>query len=201
MKLPGAGGQQKQDFLYNADTLLTGSTAQLALGRSQSRSVLLLQNTSQSNSMYVEIGFGTAHATLSGNSVSSVTIDNAGFNYTKPPVIRFLGGGGPTPFLGLNQPNGLAPTNPATGVAVLSGSSISSVVIENGGSGYLIAPYVQIIGSDLDPYGCATPSSSSGMVLPAAMTAPIAFNGVGCPTDPVAVTGTSGDRLLVRWMD
>ena len=158
--------------------------------------------------MYVEIGCGRAHATLSSGAVSTVTVDNAGFGFTNPPLVRFLGGGtggqffGSNPnYLGLNQSGGPAPSNAAVAHATLSANAISTIVVDNGGSGYVKAPYVLLINSDLDPYGASIPSLGSGLVLPANMTAPLQFNGTFCPTEPIAVIGTASDVLFCGWAD
>lgn len=183
---------------------MTGS-AQLVMAQSQARSVLILQNTGV-NAMRVEIGSARAHCAITSGAVTSVTVDNAGFNFTKPPVVQFMGGGAPeaggignSSYGGLSQPNGVAPSNFAQGHAVLSGSTLGSIVIDNPGSGYVRAPFVFIYNSDLDPYGCAVPTSSTGLLLPAGQS--LVFNGTGCPTDPVSVIGTSSDILIARWMD
>lgn len=205
MKPVGTGGQEVEHLLYRGDVTMTGA-AQLVLGRSQSRCLLLLQNVG-SNSMYIEIGSGGATATLTNGAVSSIAVTNAGFNYTKPPLVRLWGGGqwGNSSYLGLNQPNGPAPNSmagfkgrPAVAHAVLSGGVISSIVVDDGGTGYAIAPFVQILNDDLDPYGAAVPASGKSMILTAGNS--MSF-GTACPTDPVSVLGTSTDVLLCRWMD
>ena len=210
MKLVSAGNQQVQHPWYAADgTITTGGTPQLVLARSAARSFLLLQNTSSTN-LFFEFGSARATCTISGGVVNSVTITNAGFNFTKPPIVRFLGGGnsGINPYLGLNQPNGAPPSNPgplsgnavATGIANLSGNSVSSITITNGGAGYAIAPYVFIANSDLDPYGCAAPSATAGMLLTPGGS--FYVNGTTCTTDPIAVYGaTTGQAFVCRWMD
>lgn len=215
MRLQGSGGQQRQDSLYTADVTLGGSAAQIVLGKSMSRSSLILQNLG-THVMAVEIGGARATATLTGSVVTSCSITNAGWNYTKPPLVRFLGGGYAggssndpaynSAYLGLNQPNGATPSDPAQGIAVMTGSagnlSVASITIINGGANYAIAPYVMLISSDLDPYGCALPAvGSAGIQLPASQAVPIAFNGTICPTDAISVIGTSGDILLCRWLD
>jgi hypothetical protein len=128
------------------------------LAESATRCILLLHNASN-DSMYLEFGVGAAHATLTSGAVSAVTVDNSGFGFTSPPMVRFLGGGGSAPALGINQPGGLAPSNVATAHAVLSGNSIGSIVVDNGGALYQKPPYVQLIASNLDPYGAATPAA------------------------------------------
>lgn len=187
---------------------MTGS-AQLVLGASASRSLLLLQNIG-THAMNVEIGAGAAHATLSTGSVSSITVDNAGFGYTiAPSVILYGGGSSNNPalvaYVGSTQPNTPAPQNPATAHAVMSGSAgaltIASITVDNPGSGYDIAPYVLIVNNVMDPNGAATVTASTGLVLPASMTAPLKFDATCCPTEPISVIGTAADRLICRWMD
>jgi hypothetical protein len=215
MKLVSAGNQQVRHPLYDASgTITSGGTAQLILAQSQSRSFLMFQNLS-AHSLYFEFGSARATCSLTSGAVSSVSVTNAGFNFSKPPVVRFMGGGGPggslygsnpvTPYLGLNQPGGLSPSDVATAHCVMTGSapnmSVSSIVVDHGGSGYLIAPYVFIFNSDLDPYGCAVPSATSGMLLTTGSAAVI-FNGTCCTTDPIAVYGaTTSDAFICKWMD
>jgi hypothetical protein len=213
MKLVGAGGQQVQHILYDASgTITTGGTAQLVLARSLSRSYFFFQNNSP-GAMFLEFGGPRAIAVLTSGAVSSCTVTNAGFNYTKPPLVRFLGGGiaqgtfasqasGPnSSYLGLNQPNGPSPANAATGIAVLSGNALASIQITNPGAGYVIAPYVLLINSDLDPYGCAVPSNGVGMQIGASGGSTF-YNGTMCPTDPVAVWGaTTTQAFCCKWAD
>lgn len=208
MKLPNSEGQTKKAFLYTADVTLTGS-AQLVLAESQSRSSLILQNTSATDLMYIEIGCARATATLTNGTVTGVAVTNSGFGFTHPPLVRFMGGGynGNSSYKGLNQPGGPGPNSakglvgrPARAHAVLTTGSVSSIVIDDPGAGYAVAPYVLLINSDLDPFGCATPSATSGIVLPAGGF-PIAFNGTVTPTDSIAVFGSSNDILVCRWSD
>jgi hypothetical protein len=155
-----------------------------------------------SGPLYFEIGTGRAHATLSSKTVGSVAVDNAGFNFTKPPLVRFWGGALPSnsTYLGLNQPGGDAPSHPALGHAVLSNGAISSIVVDDPGAGYAIAPYVQIMNSDLDPYGVAIPSNGVGILVQSGDYKE--WNGTICPTDPIAVWGaTTGQSFTVRWLD
>lgn len=217
MRLLNSGLQQRLDLLYVADTTITsGGTAQLVLGQSLSRSFLFLQNL-DSAPMYVEIGCARATCTISSGKVNSVSVVNAGMGFSSPPVVRFLGGGsgpalpaaalGPsgTPFLGGNEPNYPSPSNFATGHCVMTGSApnqtVSSIAIDNAGSGYLKAPYVQIYNSPLDPYGSAAPSSTSGFLLQP-QGEPLIFNGTVCPTDPIAVLSPTTNAVLIcRWLD
>jgi hypothetical protein len=161
----------------------------------------MLQNGG-SNPMWIEFGSARATCSLTGTAIStSFTITNAGFGFTKPPTIRFLGGGsaGNSDYLGLNQPNGPAPSNVATATCTLSGGAVNAITLSNPGANYVTAPYMFFQNSDLDPYGCAVPAAGTGYLLTA--STPLIFNGTCCTTDAVAVFGTSGDKLIVRWMD
>jgi hypothetical protein len=219
MKLVGSPGQFTQHFLYRADgTIVAGGTAQLVLGRSQSRSHLLIQNLSE-GPLSVEIGFGGATAAISNGAVSGVTVTNAGMGYTRPPLVRFLGGGAVennTSYVGLTQPGGPSPTNaaalskalggrPALGRCVMTGSapnmSIASITINDPGAGYAIAPFVHILADDLDPNGAALPSATAGILLTAGSD-PLVYNGTVCPTDSVSIWGaTTGQAFVCRWSD
>lgn len=217
MKLPNAENQQKRHPLYVADgTMTAGGTAQLVLAQSSARSLLILGNNS-AEPMVFEIGSARATATITNGVVTSCSVTNAGFNFTRPPVIEFMGGGqaGNSSYLGLNQPNGPSPNSmngflgrPANGVAVMTGSagnlSLSSISIGDGGAGYAISPYVFIYNSDLDPYGVALPAlgaNSVGLVISSGMP-PLAWNGTCCPNDSISViSATTGSRYLCRWMD
>ena len=214
MKLPNSGNQAAAHFLYRADgTITSGGTAQLVMARSISRSFFYFQNTS-TGVLNVEIGTGAATATITSGALTSLTITNAGFGFTKPPLIRFLGGGLPqgdpnpyysnqsfnSSYVGLGQPNAPSPPNFATAVLTLSGGAINGYTITNPGSGYVVAPYCQIINSDLDPIGAALPSATVGYTLNAGGS--INFNGTVCPLDPVSVYGaTTGQSYVMRWMD
>lgn len=209
MKLVATASQQDRHFMYDGSgSITTGGTAQLVLARSMSRSFLYFKNTSN-GPLWIETDGPRATATLTNGVVTSVTITNAGFNMTKPPLVRFLGGGpapagynqGPnTSYLGLNQPNGPAPSDVATGIATLSGGAVSAVTINHGGSGYVIAPYVQLITSDLDPYGCAVPSAGVGILL--ASGEGLQWDNSAVPTEAIAVFGsTTGQTFVCRFMD
>lgn len=213
MKLVGSGLQSVRHPLYDASgTIQTGGTAQLVLARSQSRSFLMLQNLS-AGTLVFEFGSARATATITNGVVTSCTVTNAGFGFTKPPVIEFLGGGfaGNSSYLGLNQPNGESPNSaggrkgrPAKAHAVLTAGAVSSIVIDDGGADYAIAPYVFIYNSDLDPYGAAAPTATpgAGSLSLATATPPFILNGTACTTDQISVIGASSTAAyMCRWMD
>lgn len=201
--------QPKPYVLYDASgTITTGGTPQLILPVALSRSSLILQNPSDTN-MFVELGAARASATLTNGAVTSITASNTGFNYSYAPRITLLGGGNTgnnrsNPlYLSPGFPNEIAPSNQAKAHCVMTGSagnlSISSVVIDNGGSGYANPPYVWIHNDPLDPYGSATPSATSGVLL-LANGGSMVFNGSVCPTDQVSVfCATTGKAFVAKF--
>ncbi|HEY4355961.1 MAG TPA: hypothetical protein VGN16_09455 [Acidobacteriaceae bacterium] len=200
MKLVGAGDQHKRDFTYWADGSIASITLpQLVLPEHTSRSSLFFQNTS---SAIMWIGMGSARATCSLTSgvVTSVTITNGGFNFTKPPIVHFLGGAvapafgqhpANTSYVGAAGPGFPSPQSPARGRAVLTGSAVTSVAIDNGGSSYVATPYVFMQNSDLDPNGCFDPSATqSGVAGSGFQLYPgqsMTWNGTVMTTDALAV--------------
>lgn len=210
MKLIGSGNQVRQDDLYDASgSITTGGTAQLILPQSKARSYLYLQNNGPDD-LWVEIGPPRATAVLTSGVVTSVTVNNAGMRFTYPPLILFEGGGpenGNGLDLGLGQPLGVSPNNVATAHAVMTGSagarSISSIAIDNGGSGYAVAPYVQIINDPKDPYGAAVPSlGNAGAFFLSATMMPLVFNGTTCPTSAISVYGAvTGTKFTVKYLN
>lgn len=158
--------------------------------------------------MYLEFGSARATCSISGGAVSAFTITNAGFNFTKPPIVRFAGGGraGNTSYLGLNQPGGEGPNSTivagqiAQAIATISGGALTAITLTNPGAGYVIAPYVFIQNSDLDPYGAAIPSAAQGVYV-GANGGSVYFNGTSCTTDSVSVfCGTAASAFSCKWM-
>jgi hypothetical protein len=70
----------------------------------------------------------TATAHLTGNFVTTVSIDLGGSGYTTPPLVTFSGGGG----------SGAAAT------ATVSGGAVTAITVNSAGSGYTNAPIVTI---------------------------------------------------------
>lgn len=224
-QMVGTRGQQVRDVLYDASVTIPTATKILVLPEMKSRSYLALQNLGSHN-MWVQFGSALATASLSGTAVNSCSVTNAGFNFSVPPVIEFLGGGSgnnsqyisagaigfPSPGTGgqtgtLPAPGTAKVPRPAQAHCVMSGAvgsqTVSSIVVDDGGFGYVIAPYVFIRNSVLDPNGCADPSvsSGSGFVLQTVSSnvPPLIFNGTFCPTDSVAVFGTANDILMCKY--
>jgi hypothetical protein len=212
--LVGASQQFKRFPLFCADgAIATANVAQLVLPEVPARSFLKLQNLS-AGPLWFEFGSARAVATISGGSLSAVTVINGGFNFTVAPAIHFWGGGhgGNSSYLGLGQPGGQgvdsrigAAQVPVAHCVMASaapnpGLMVSSIVIDTPGAGFATAPYVFISNVSLDPYGCAAPAVGVGMLLTAGSD-PYIVNGTSCHTDPIAVFGaTKGQAFLCRWM-
>ena len=200
-RIVGFTEQQVLTPVYRADgTIASGGTPQLILPRAAPRSSFMIQNTSASDTLYFEFGCARAKATVSNGAITAVTVTNAGFGFTYPPIVKFLGGGNISNGrdLGLGYPNQLAPSNFATAHCVLSGGAVSSIVIDNPGSGYDCAPYVQLLNDPNDNYGCAVPSTSSGLKLAPGVTHSMQYSVV--TTDSIAVYGaTTGDSWYCQY--
>ena len=212
MKLVGSGGQGRNDYGFRADgTIASGGAPQLLLPATTSRSMFVVQNLS-SGALWIDFGGPRAHATLTSGVVTSITVDNAGFGYTLPPTVRFIGG-----FAGVTSTAAhggydtqqQSPTaaygsglKPAQAVAVLSGGAVASISIIDGGSGYTNIPYVFLHNRREDPFGCADPSVSSGSgILLGATGGSYYVNGSVCPTDPIAIYGaTNSQAFTCMWL-
>ena len=225
MKLVGSAEQQARHALFDASgTITTGGTPQLVLPEHQTRSHLLFVNNSSGN-MYVEIGDARAVCTIANGAVTAggFTITNAGFNYTNPPIVRFLGGGVPqgatnepqpgrpfgvstqvgpnAGFLGsaIPYPQWPSPSRPAVAHATLSGNAVNAIVLDDPGSGYIYAPSVQLMHNDLDPNGAAAPALNVGIFVSPGGS--IFYNGTTCPTSAVAVwSATTGAAFCCKYM-
>lgn len=187
--------------VYRADgAIATGGTPQLILPRAAPRSSILIQNTSATDTLYFEFGCARARATVANGKVTAITVTNAGFGFTYAPIVRFLGGGNATNGLdlGLGYPNQNAPSDFAAAHCVMSGGSISSIVIDDPGAGYDCAPYVQLLNDPNDNYGAAVPSATSGFKLAPGVSLYQAYNVV--TTDAIAVYGaTTGDSWFCQY--
>lgn len=195
MKLLGAGNQSGFHNMYDASgTITSGGTAQLVLPIALSRSSLVFVNDSDTN-MYLEIGGARATASLSSGAVSSCSVTNVGFGYSRPPSVVFLGGtlsnraSSPT-YTGQGLPCWPSPSNPAQARCVMTGSApnqtVSSITIDNPGSGYAYPPIVMLINDPLDLYGAAVPSAGVGILL-LANGGNYTANGSICTTDQISV--------------
>ena len=205
MQLPNSGNQSGYHPYYVADgTITTGGTSQLLLPRPVSMSFLHIQNIS-SGSLYVEFGDARGTATVSGGALASIAVTNGGFGYTIPPQVFLFGGGNPnsTSLITVGQPNYPSPAHPAAAHAVLGGGIVTSFVVDDPGSNYIVAPMVFLVGHPLDPKGVANPyfsSVNSGFIL-AAGGGNYYINGTSCPTQALSIWGaTTGQAFTCRWM-
>ena len=201
--LPNIRGQIYRDRMYDASgTITSGSTAQLVLPEAKMRSSFLFVNNSATN-MYLEIGAPRATATLTNGVVTSISVTNAGFGYTVAPAVKLIGGAFPgsatvaVPYSGvMSDVSWPAPQNPASAYCVMTGAAgsktISSIALNSGGSLYQFPPYVLLTNHDIDPFGAAAPSATSG-ILVAANGGSYTSNGSLCTTDQLAVFCTAAN--------
>lgn len=213
MRLPGSTGQSGLEHIFDASgTITSGSAAQLVLPWAHRRSLLIFQNTS-SASMYLEMGGPRATATLTSGNVSSISVTNAGFGYTIAPTVEFCGGGfdannnGMTLGSSVSLPDFEPPRapigRPAKAHCVMTGAAgsmtIASIAIDDPGAGYAYPPYIFIKNNLNDPFGCAVPSATSGILL-ATGSQPLIFNGTITPTDGLAVfCATSTSTFVCKY--
>jgi hypothetical protein len=204
MRLQNTNDQTGLQPFFSADgTIATGGASQLLLPCAVSRSFLFIQNLS-AGALYVEVGDARATATLTNGAVTSLTITNGGFGYTRPPKVWLYGGwnqnGSVQP---CGQPGYPPPPNTASVRAVLTAGVVTSFLIDNPGSGYNIAPYVFLEGNMKDPFGVADPyfgSANSGFLIQP-NGGNVEWNGTVCPTSAVSIWGaTTGQTFTCRWM-
>lgn len=218
MHIVGTRSQSFRDFGYYADgTTSAGTTvATLVLAEMPSRSMLYFANNS-AHAMWLGFGSARATCTISGGQVSTVTVTNKGFGFTFPPFVHFYGGGIPpqqgqypgiSNYVGGAGPNFPSPTHPATAHCVMGGSAgaltVSSIVVDDGGSGYVSAPMVFLDNNPLDPNGCFDPSISGGIGIQLApfgsSGSTLYFSGVSVPTDQLAVfCATASQSYACTW--
>ena len=204
MQLIGAAGQQSADPMFDASgTITSGGTPQLILAQSVSRAMFIVENLSVGD-LWLGIGGATATATLTSGVVTSCAVKNGGFGYTYPPLVAFLGGGYDNNrlYLGLGQPSAPSPSKPASAHAVLTNHVVTSIVVDDPGALYAIAPYVLLQNDPRDPYGCMNPSTVGGgrLWLPP--------GGGGYYTNETSVTtsalalygATTGQEFTLKWM-
>lgn len=217
MYLPNTNSQSGLHRLFRGDGALTSSvTPLLVLPQALSRAVLLVQNISAAN-MWMETGCARATATITNGAVTSIAITNGGFGFTKPPIVEFAGGGGPVVansawngvgLIGSAPPQGAntqtSPASflrPAVGAAVLTLGVVTSITILDPGQGYVNKPEIIMANDPLDPFGCADPSAGggSGQML-VASGGSYYNNGTACPSDAIALFGTSGSKFYAGYM-
>lgn len=207
MYLLQSAAQNRVDQLFDASgTITSGGTAQLMLPQSKSRAHLLIVNNS-SAVLYIQIGVLPGKATISGGVVTGITVPDVGFGFQAPPDIFIYGGGNSNNLgsFGATMPDWPPPSSAAQAIAVMgsspiSGQNISSITVTSGGSGYLAAPYVNIVAKSYDPTGVGVPSATAGIQIPA-NGGQIVYNGTTCPTSAISVYGaTTGQAYICKWM-
>ena len=222
MYLPNAAGQSGVHRAFRADGSLTSSVLpQLILPQALSRCQLMIMNTSAAG-MFMEHGPPRANATITAGVVTAVTVLNGGFNFTLPPTVQFLGGAGQgtgvlqgyADFIANSSWNGrgligsVSPTGtsavtarPAVARAVLTANAVTSIVIDDGGAGYINPPEVLLINDPRDPFGCANPATGggSGLIL-APSGGSYYLNHTAMWTDAIALFGTAGSTFFCEYM-
>lgn len=202
MYLLNSQGQQAiHDYFEASGVIATGGVAQLVLPQRKSCSHFLFQNLS-SSALMIQFGVRPGIATLTNGVVTSVSVPDVGFGFLVPPPVHFLGGGNDGDLMsqGGSLPGWPTPRHPAKGRAVMSAGAISSIEINDGGSGYLAPPYVYILANRVDPTGVGLPAASIGIMV-LANGGSYYLNGTACPTTAVSVYGANtGQAYTCKWM-
>ena len=90
---PNAGNQSGTHRSYRADGSLASSSPKLILPQALSRTFLSIYNTG-GTAIFMEHGCARATANISNGVVTGFNILNAGFGFTRPPLVELKGGGG-----------------------------------------------------------------------------------------------------------
>ncbi|MGE0044749.1 MAG: hypothetical protein AB7J28_17215 [Hyphomonadaceae bacterium] len=175
-QIPGFAGTGKGLLrTYNFGGDANNNAPTLILPNGVQRSYLRVQNVSDT-AMRLCLGPATAVASLTNGVITSIAAVNAGFGYTYAPRVQLIGGGeiSPMPFaqgslgLGLGGEDPCSPAGRAgAATAALSTDTVGTITVNEGGSGYLQAPYVYLENDPRDPYGAAAPSATVGFLLAA----------------------------------
>lgn len=190
---------QAPNPLYDFSGACTGA-AKLILPIWQTRTYFLFSNAS-SHDMLLVFGGATATATLTSGVITSISVGNAGFGYTYPPIVEFLGGGYPpngvsagtegVGWAAVGAPSPVTANKPAA-VATLSGGAVNAITVQNGGAGFVTAPLVYLRNDPRDPVGAAAPSATVGILVKTG-SAPVIMSAEFCTNAQVAVYGTNND--------
>lgn len=210
MYLPNTMGQNNGDhFIYDcSNTITLGGAAQLVLPYMKGRCSFEIVNMSDTN-MYMGFGGARAHATLTDTSVSSITVDNAGFGYTLAPSVQFIGGGNTgwnmqnSSFLGNKEVGSPAPAHPAKAHCVMAGSAgaltVASIVIDDPGV-YATAPRIFLKNNPNDPYGAFLPAASSpGSIILGANGGNYYRNHTACFDDQVSIICATTAKVFTSY--
>lgn len=151
------GGTDFTGAVHFSGSIAAGGTSQLIIPARTTRTYLLFENTS---SAYLRVGLGGARATVavSSGALTTFTIVNGGFGYTKPPIVKIFGGVGG----GLGFP---APARVGSAIATLSGTAVNAITVSDVGSGYTAPPLVILENAPDDFAGAYNPSATVGWLI------------------------------------
>jgi len=123
-------------------------------------------------------------ATVSGGTVTSITLRSGGLGYTSAPVVI------------IGAPGGVGVT--ATATAVLTAGRVSSITINSGGSGYTAPPEVTIAGPSIPTGLGATTPQYAGVGGTSLSSAGIDSRGLITSTN-ANTAGTLGSTTATRY--
>ncbi len=193
---PGIRGQTHLDDLLDfSGAVASGGTPQILCPQQPRRLSIFIGNLAASNTITIGIGPPKCTATLTGNTVTSIAASNAGLGYSIRPNVRILGGL-------IDGDYQLGPARSAVAHAVMTGSApnqtISSIVIDDPGSGYLVAPLIYLENPLPTLGGGATiPSATAGIPLLSGQS--LTFSGsILVPTSAIAIFSAGTDAFVCK---
>lgn len=193
---PGIRGQTHlDDILDFSGTIAVGGTPQLVLPQQPRRLTLFIASLAAVNTITIGIGPPACTATLTGTTITAITLNNAGIGYAVRPNVRILGGL-------IDGDYQLNPARIAQAHAVMAGvapnQTISSIVIDDPGSGYLVKPLIYLENPLPTLGGGATiPSATAGIPLLAGSS--LSFSGsFVVPTSAVALFSSGTDAYVCK---
>lgn len=191
------------DLLDFSGTITTGGTAQLLIPQQNGRCVFYFENISSAN-LTLYIGPPPVTVALTNGVVSSVTVADNGLNWKVAPLVVLEGGiytgnrndrpGSPNTVSGNNY---AGKTATVTANALNSGA-LNGFTINDGGSGYLVAPTARLV----NPWpqgggGSGTPSATAGFLVVA--NGSLSFEHTFCPTSCITIFGgTTGQAFTCK---
>lgn len=193
MQPSGTRNQQNNDELLDFSAAIAGAPAQILLPQHLTRSYVFIHNPG-ANPMTLDFGAATATAALTGSTIASVTGVNNGIGYLIVPQVTLLGGLRVGDLV--NNP-GTVGGRIATVTAVIGSGAITSYVVNDPGTGYIVAPTVMLTNSAPNlGGGCRVPTALNGIVVASKGSFVMENNFV--TTGAIAVLGTAADIVICK---
>jgi hypothetical protein len=194
MQLQGSRNQQNIDDALDFSTTITGAPAQIVVPQQLTRSYLFFHNPGP-NPMTLDFGHATATAALTGSAVTSVTGVNNGVGYLVIPQVQVLGGLRVGDLV--NNPGTVGGRIATVTVNSLSSGAINGYTVNDGGTGYVVAPTIILVNPAPNlGGGCRVPTALNGIVV--VSKGSFVMENTFCTTGAIAVIGTAADPFICK---